>query len=276
MAPASFLVARNPDEDSSLPYLLSVPIEEGLLLKAKDSWPRASRVYCHPLETGWPEGAEVVEEVPVRHCRRRGAAIDLILDRRSNYRSQFVFTTHRGRRLVFWQTAKAARGARPGSRIPKRGAAGLGRLTVAVDSRERYPYRFAARDVETTRVGLSAGDYAVLDADGRTLAAVERKTLENLAASLNDGSLALQLSELCELPLAALVVEGTYSRLLASKHAPAGWLADLLARVQARYSQVPIAFAESRKLAEEWTYRYLAAAAVERDGTLDDLATDLR
>jgi len=81
---ADFLVARNPDADSSLPYLLHVPIDRGLALKARDPWPRASRVYCHPLEDPWPEGAEIVERAPVRHCHRRGAAIDLVLDRRSN------------------------------------------------------------------------------------------------------------------------------------------------------------------------------------------------
>ncbi len=264
MESVDFLVARNPDADSSLPYLLHVPIGGGLALKAREAWPRASRVYCHPLESDWPRDAEIVERAAVRHCRRRGAAIDLVLDRRSNHRSQFIFTRHRGRELVFWQTAKAARSARPGSRVPKRRAAGVETLRIAVDTRERYPYKFAARDeVEPLRQALSAGDYAVLDCDGRALAAVERKTLENLAASLNDGSLALQLTELCELPRAALVVEGSYSRLLRSEHAPPGWLADLVARLQVRYPNVAIAFCESRKLAEEWTYRYLAAAAAE-------------
>jgi len=264
-----FLVSRNPDPDSSLPYLLSVPIDGGLALKAREPWPRASRVYCHPLEGAWPKDAELIEDVPVRHCRRRGAAIDLLLDRRANYRSQFVFTRHRGRELIFWQTAKAARAGRPGSRIPKRRAAGLEELAVAVDTRERYPYRFAGRSVQTTRIALGAGDYAVLDGDGRPLAAVERKTLENLAASLNDGSLALQLSELCELPAAAVVVEGSYSGLLRSEHAPPGWQADLIARVQARYPGVAVVFAESRKFAEEWTYRFLAAALAERGAAPD-------
>ncbi|MGI9097608.1 MAG: ERCC4 domain-containing protein, partial [Solirubrobacteraceae bacterium] len=35
-----------------------------------------------------------------------------------------------------------------------------------------------------------------------------------------------------------------------------------VARHQVRYPAVPIVFADSRKLAEEWTYRYLAAALV--------------
>jgi hypothetical protein len=42
-----------------------------------------------------------------------------------------------------------------------------------------------------------------------------------------------------------------------------GFVADLLARVQVRWPSVPVFFAETRPLAEEWTYRFLAAAAAE-------------
>jgi hypothetical protein len=37
-------------------------------------------------------------------------------------------------------------------------------------------------------------------------------------------------------------------------------VADGLAELQVRWPTVPITFCETRKLAEEWTYRYLAAA----------------
>jgi hypothetical protein len=57
-----FLITRNPEEDSKLPYLVQLPIEGGLVLKARDTWPRAARIYCHPFEGPWPEGAEVIEE----------------------------------------------------------------------------------------------------------------------------------------------------------------------------------------------------------------------
>jgi hypothetical protein len=36
--------------------------------------------------------------------------------------------------------------------------------------------------------------------------------------------------------------------------------ADGLAELQVRWPSIPIVFCETRKLAEEWTYRYLAAA----------------
>ena len=37
-------------------------------------------------------------------------------------------------------------------------------------------------------------------------------------------------------------------------------VADGLAELQVRWPNVPIVFCENRKLAEEWTYRFLAAA----------------
>jgi len=35
---------------------------------------------------------------------------------------------------------------------------------------------------------------------------------------------------------------------------------DILARLQVRYPEVQVVFADSRRFAEEWTYRFLAAA----------------
>jgi hypothetical protein len=140
----SFLIARNPEDDSKLPYLLHLPIEGGLILKARDTWPRSARIYCHPYEAHWPDDAEVVEETPVSSCRRRGPVIDLVLDRPRLSRSQFVFTQTRGRPAIFWQTQKAARAANPGGRIPRARAIPEG-FTILIDTRERYPYRFAGR-----------------------------------------------------------------------------------------------------------------------------------
>ena len=187
-----FLVARNPDPESTLPYLLRVPLDGGLLLKARDRWPTTSRVYCHPLDE-WPVDAEVIEAVGVRSCQRRGAAIDLVLDRARNSRSQIVFTKPtpgraRGQPMIFWQTARTAQRARPGQRVPSRRASQLEQLAIEIDTRERYPYKFAGRSVESRRAALPVGDYAVRDGD-RLIAAVERKTPEDFTKSLIDGSL---------------------------------------------------------------------------------------
>src|SRR3990170_2105879 len=78
--PRVFIIARNPDPDSRLPYLLRLPLADAPILKARDTWPRTARVFCHRADE-WPEDAELIEEVPVLGCVRRGVAIDLVLDR---------------------------------------------------------------------------------------------------------------------------------------------------------------------------------------------------
>jgi hypothetical protein len=136
MVAGTLVIARNPDPDSKLPYLLRLPLEGGLVLKARDTWPRTARVYCH-LAGDWPEQPEVLEEVPTALCRRRGAAIDLVLDRAQLSRSQFVFTEARKRPAIFWQTQGTARAANPGSRIPRRRSVARSRSwsTPASDTR---------------------------------------------------------------------------------------------------------------------------------------------
>lgn len=258
-----FLVARNPDPESSLPYLIWIPIEGGLALKVGDRWPRTSRVYCHRLET-WPTEAEILEDVPIASVARRGPAIDLVLERPRENRAQFVFTLRpSGREAIFWQTRKVVATARPGVRIPGRRAAGLPSFEILVDTREHYPYRFARQQVTTRRAALPAGDYGVRDAEGRWLAVVERKILADLAAGLSNGTFVYSLMKLAELPRAAVVVEDRYSALLRQPYVAPGFLPDLLARVTVRYPSIPIVFAETRPLAEDWTYRYLGAALAE-------------
>ena len=171
-------------------------------------------------------------------CRRRGAAIDLVLDRPRQARSQFVFTQVKGREAIFWQTQKTARAANPGGRIPRRRTLAEP-VTITVDTRERYPYRFARQSALTVRATVAAGDYAVHAPDGTLLAAVERKSLDNLASTLSDGTLAFQLQRLAELPLAAVVVEARYSALFKLEHVNGNWLADQLARLQVRYPEIP-------------------------------------
>jgi ERCC4 domain len=256
----TFVVARNPDPDSSLPYLVSVPLGGGpLVLKVADSWPRTAKVYCHRSD-GWPDDAEVVEEVPVRSCIRRGVAIDLVLDRARENRSQLVFTRMRtGREGIFWQTTRTTRRARPGIRVPTRRASGRSELPIVVDSRERYPYRFSRQQARVERRALPAGDYGV-ELGGEIVASVERKTLADLAGRLVDGSLPYTLAELAHLPRAAVVVEDRYADLFKLEHVAPGFLAELLATVQVRYPSVPIVFCETRPLAEEWTFRFLGAA----------------
>lgn len=265
--PDDFVIARNPDPDSTLPFLVRIPVgTQGIVLKTRDTWPRTAKVYCHRAP-GWPADPEIVERVAVRSCVRRGAAIDLVLDRGRENRSQFVITRIRGgREAIFWQSPRTTKAARPNVPLPTGRAQGLGGLLVLVDSHERYPYTFARQSgrghVETQRRGLPAGDYAV-ELDGRIVVAVERKSLTDLVSSLLSGKLRFALAELAALPRAAVVVEDRYSKVFTYEHARPSVIADALAEAQVRMPNVPIVFAETRTLAEEWTYRYLAAGLAE-------------
>ncbi len=253
-----FIVARNPDGDSALPYLVRLPLgPHGVVLKVRDTWPRTAKVYCHPSQD-WDDSVEVVERVPVRSCVRRGAAIDLVLDRGRENRSQFVFARARGREVIFWQSARTTKQARPAVSTPTRRASGLV-LDILVDSHERYPWRFSAQQATTRRQALPAGDYAV-ESDGRIVAAVERKSLADLSSTLTTGKLRYLLAALDELPRAALVVEDRYSAVFKSTFVTPGVMVEGLAEAQVRFPAVPIVFCETRPLAQEWTYRFLGAA----------------
>ncbi len=258
------LIARNPDPDSSLPYLVRIPLGEGIVLRTRETWPRASKVYCHRHHDGWPIDAEIVEEVPLVDCRRRGAAIDIVVDRRRERRSQFVIARARGREMIFWQSARTSKAARPQVALPTARASGLAELLIVVDTRERYAWKFSHQQATTERRALPVGDYAV-EADGELVAVVERKSLGDLATSLTTGRLGYRLAELAEAPRAAVVVEDRYSSVFKLDHVRPGLVADMLGECQVRHPTVPVVFAENRALAQEWTFRFLGAAIAERE-----------
>ena len=84
------------------------------------------------------------------------------------------------------------------------------------------------------------------------------------------------MGELAALARAAVVVEDRYSQIFRQDRVRPALVADGLAECQIRWPNIAIVFCETRPLAEEWTYRYLAAAhawacaepaAIERTGT---------
>jgi ERCC4 domain len=246
----TFVIARNPEAGSRLGYLVRLPLPGGdVVLKAADTWPRTAKLYCHPAQ--WPDTApEIVESVPVRTCRRRGVAIDLVLERPRQNRAQFVFTTARGRDVIFWQSPKTTARSRPGVRVPTRRASGIEELCILIDTRERYPYRFNRQQATTERRALPAGDYGVAF-DDEIVAVVERKSLTDLARRLVDGNLTYALAELATVDRAALVVEDRYSALFKLDHVTPGFVPELLARVQVRYPNVPGSHAHGHR----WSHR---------------------
>jgi ERCC4 domain len=283
MTSVQLVIARNPDPDSALPFLLRVPLAGGLVFRTSGTWPRVKALYCYPVPVSeWPAAPEIVEQVGLRSCVRRGAAIDLVLDRGRENRSQLVFTTARGREAVFWQSPRTRKQARPNVTTPTARASGIADLQIMVDSHEQYAYRFATQQVSLVKQALACGDYGV-HVEGRLVAAVERKSLADLVASLTSGKLKFAVAELAALQRAAVVVEDRYSQVFKLDRVRPAVVADGLAEVQVGWPNVPIVFCETRQLAEEWTYRFLAAAhtwalteatAIVRLQAADDAGTD--
>lgn len=235
-------------------------MDGGLVFRTKGTWPRTSALYCHPVDSEeWPAQPEIVERVALRGCARRGAAIDVICDRGRERRSQIVFTRARGRDVVFWQSPRTRKQSRPEVKLPTARAQGIERLEILVDAHERYPYSFGSQQVQIVRRALPCGDYAI-GLGGRIVCAVERKSLDDLVSSLINGRLRYAIGELAALPRAAVVVEESYSRIFRLAHIRGATVADGLAELQVRWPNVPIIQCENRKTAEEWTYRFLAAA----------------
>ena len=257
------LIAVNPDDESRLRLLLRVPLAGGdLVFRTSGTWPREKALFAYPVPLSqWPEEPVIVERVPLRSCQRRGAAIDVIADRSRHNRSQLVFTQARGRDAVFWQSPRTRKQARPNVRTPTTRAQGIEELQIIVDSHEQYAYRFATQQVSTVKRALPCGDYGIV-ADDQLVASVERKSLADLAASLTGGKLRYQVGELAALPRAAVVIEDRYSQLFKLDRVRPAVVADGLAEIQIRWPNVPMVFCETRQLAQEWTYRFLAAANI--------------
>lgn len=273
---ALLLIAANPDADSRLPYLLRVPLSGGdLVFRTAGTWPREKALFAHPMPLAdWPADPVIVEQIRLRSCHRRGAAIDVIADRSRHNRSQLVFTQARGRDVVFWQSPRTRKQARPQVRTPTARAQGIDGLQIVVDSHEQYAYRFAGQQVVTVKRALPCGDYGIVE-DDRLIASVERKSLADLVASLISGKLRYQVADLAALPRAAVVVEDRYSQLFRLDRVRPAVVADGLAELQVRWPNVPVVFSETRKLAEEWTYRFLAAAqawSVTEDAVLQRIS----
>lgn len=166
----TFVIARNPEAGSSLRYLLRLPLAEGPILKAADTWPRTARVYCHRTDA-WPDDADIVEEVPVVTCVRRGIAIDLVLGRPRENRSQFVFTT--------LPTGPDAQGGRHRA-SPRAHPDPPHQRCRRHHHRGRHPRALPVSVREAAGHDGAPGahrDYGILAADGSLLASVERKAL---------------------------------------------------------------------------------------------------
>jgi hypothetical protein len=163
--PEDFVIACNTEPGLTLSYLLGVPLGDGIASQGEGHVAGYGKVYCHRVEE-WPDGPEI------------------------------IIADARGRQMLFGQTARTSKQARPA--VSLAGACGSvldDDLEIAVDIRERNPFTFADRQPTTRREPLNAGDYGLL-VDGLLQARVERKSLADPVSSLTTSKLEFQLTEL--------------------------------------------------------------------------------
>lgn len=241
-----------------------------LTVRAQSPWPGpGQQVFClREGERDPEEYLEPLERVEVAHLSQVGRKLTVVLDRPSRKRCEFLVLKRERKgegapyEQIFFRTESGIRAHRSRARVELLPSAAPA-LTVAVDSGERYPWRFPGATV--VRRKLATGDYAALDG-GREIAVVERKSFDNLLGDVGSiQALHHQLEDLARLPAAALVVEAQYGDFLDDRRLagrwPAAHLARVLAELTALHPKLPIVFAGNRKLANEWCAAFFAACA---------------
>ncbi len=267
-------MARNPQADSKLPYLVQLPLEGGLVLKARETWPSSARVYCHRFEEPWPAG-------------RRGD--------RSASRYPAVAAGAARRSIWCWRVARGR-----GRSSSLRRCAGAARSSGRPNGPRKPPIRapesrVAGRCASRSRSWSTRGSDTPTGSppcpSTVTARRCPRATTASAAlpancwppSSARRSRTSRPRSRTAVLPSRWDAWRSCRSRrwrwrdatrqLLTHAHAPAGWLADQLVRLQTRYPQVPVVFLDSRRHAEDWTHRFLATALTDRQAVLDNGAT---
>ena len=270
--PATWTVERT--RHPRFPFRVAVEQDGRLLfaVRAQSAWPGpGQQIFCLRERDQDPdELLDPLERVPVAHLSRVGRKLALVLDRPMRKRCEFL-TVVKPRKdgsgtveQIFFRTESGIRAHRSRSKVE---LAAPETLSIAIDSAERYPWRFPGASV--TRRRLPVGDYA-LEVGARVVAVVERKSYDNLLADLGAVQALHQvLADLAGHESAALVIEAQYGDFLDERRLagrwPASFLARVLAELTALHPRLPIVFAGSRKLANLWTERFFAACAGRQD-----------
>ncbi|MGA2382886.1 MAG: ERCC4 domain-containing protein [Gemmatimonadales bacterium] len=241
-----------------------------LAVRAQSPWPGpGQQVFCLRERHNDPEEyREPLERVEVAHLAQVGRKLTVVLDRSSRKRCEFLVLRKERKgggepfEQVFFRTESGIRAHRSRARAELLPSA-VPAISIAVDSGERYPWRFPQAAV--VRRKLAVGDYAVLDG-GREVAVVERKSFDNLLADIGSiQALHHQLEDLARLPAAALVIEAQYGDFLDERRLagrwPAAHMARSLAELTALHPHLPVVFAGNRKLANAWCASFFAACA---------------
>lgn len=260
-------------ENPRFPYRLTIARNGKALLRllVQERWPgQKGNVFCLRDEGNADDYPVVeVERVPVVALQRFGKRLAVVLDRAKNKRCDFLFLskpykTREGEyEQIFWRTERGLRERKPRVKLSTYTSSPL---TVAVDSSERYPWRFPGDTVARER--LPMGDYALMR-ETKILALVERKTFDNLLHEF--GRMHIfhqQLAELDAYLNAAVVIEANYSDFLnpkKMKYYPPAFAAKAIAELHALHPRLTIVFAGNRKLAQEWCRQFFSAITAHEE-----------
>ncbi len=234
-------------------------------VRAQDAWPTGNgHIFCIRDASSKHERDlfQELERVPVLQFHRFGKKLQIILDRPRKKRCEFLVLEKKYKHQegtyeqIFFKTQAGTQSHRSRSKVALKPTTLP--MIVAIDTKERYPWRFPRAQVE--RRALPAGDYALL-MNEKIIGVVERKTYENL---LNDfQQIAILHQKLRELSLysyAAVVIEANYGDFLDPKHLKGRWPPShgyrVLAELQVMHPTLPLIFARTRKEANLWTYGY--------------------
>jgi hypothetical protein len=267
------------------PFRVSIEQDGRLILavRAQARWPGpGQQIFClQERDLDLTEPLDPVERVPVAHLGKVGRKLTVALDRPNRKRCEFL-TVLKERRdgsgtyeQVFFRTETGIRAHRSRTRVELARPAPA--LRVAIDSNERYPWRFGGAAAERRK--LAVGDYALLDGE-RVVAVVERKTFDNLLGDIGAlQALHQQLADLASHEAAALVIEAQYADFLDDRRLAGRWPASHVARVLAEigtlHPTLPVIFAGNRKLANIWTQRFFEAVAARQAAPTPQLHLDV-
>ncbi len=254
------------------PFRIAIADESGDLfaVRAQDSWPGArGNIFCVRDSSSKDERDLFVEveRVPIIMLERFGKSIRVVLDRQVKKRGEFLILEkpYKNRdgnfEQIFFKTDIAQKSHKSRSRVSLRPSAGVSNLVVAIDSAERYPWKFPKAQIDRRR--LPCGDYALME-DENILAVVERKTYGNLLSDFDSiAILHRSFGELSTYSHAAIVIEAHYGDFMDPKRLEGRWPPShayrVIAELQAMHPRVPMIFAGTRKEANLWTYAYFRA-----------------
>lgn len=267
--PASWRIERT--RSDRFPFRIAIEQDGRVLfaVRAQSEWPApGGQIFClREREHDPGEDLELVERVPIASIHRVGVKLAVVLDRPRRKRCEFLSLRREKKdgsgsyEQVFFRTETAIRAHRSRGRVELGNRASL---DVAIDLRERYPWRFPGARV--SRRELAVGDYALVRNDA-IVAVAERKSLENLLGDIGSvRALHQGMAELARQPRAAVVIEAQYADFLDPSRTcawPANHVARVVAELAALHPRLPFVFAGNRKLANVWTERWFMAVAAE-------------